>query len=1029
MRKLLIAYSCLTLLCLSSSAFAASFLTQPYLQNVKTSGITIMWELDASAAGTVEYGTSASYGQSLASTETSLSSGTYVHKTVLTSLSPGTTYHYRVLLDGAPATGDRLFTTAPAGTPDFSFGVWSDSQGHNHGAYPADPYEPTKSFLAHMAAQNPEIAVTVGDLAEDGSAYSDTRSYYLDRVAQYLGQTVPWFNAWGNHDRGQSAIIRDFADMPSKDRAGYDAGWGSYSFDYAGCHFVCIDYDVMSTDVLNWLESDLQSTANQNAKFTFLFIHVMPYCELWIDGSQFLRDNLVPLMETYGVDVCFSGHTHEYERGYTGGIHYCITGGGSWLDFGEPIIKDWPHMYIGGAQDLPGYDHGLVNEYVMVDITGNSWTATMHAFNFDGSYVGVLDTFSSSMPDTDSDGLLDEQETFLGTNPNKADTDDDGLEDAEEVSVHLTDPTDADSDDDGLDDGVEVNATNGYATDPDKADTDGDGFDDGEEIGESTDPLNSYDYPGTDWEGFFYDNFESYADDAEVQAAGWQIVDANSPIEDSTWTVTNPGGRVNPATADGTASGGQFMISDSDAQAGRNNTDTGMSHDLITPAFSTSGASTVWLHADVTAQLNNNGSAIFDVDVSTNGGASWTNLFRRVASGRGTLKAATTLLPDNTNADGFYGRLDLDLSAYAANQPSVRVRLRHFEPTWDWFIAVDNVAVDNLPPEGMAPAGAELVYEQDFSSGTLGDMQRLSYEGNTGTESWHTTDKGSRYSQGTVSQYGVNRLNHATGQTAPNFAMMDSDTDPDPAEDEYLRTPALDLSAYAEAYVEFDSETWLDSGDMEQDFLVMVSNDGGGSWSVQETLFDYEGGGLFDACEEPFFAVRRFKLPESALRANVALAWHYESSGNAGWWAIDDIRVAGVRDTDHDGLLDTEETVLGTDPEVADSDGDGLGDGEEVNIFQTDPTDTDTDHDGLSDYREIHWDGNGDYTAGADTDPLNRDSDGDGVSDGTESGAGTNPLDGAEVPPLPLLNWTGLLLLAGFISLAALAPLKRTKRA
>ena len=58
-------------------------------------------------------------------------------------------------------------------------------------------------------------------------------------------------------------------------------------------------------------------------------------------------------------------------------------------------------------------------------------------------------------------------------------------------------------------------------------------------------------------------------------------------------------------------------------------------------------------------------------------------------------------------------------------------------------------------------------------------------------------------------------------------------------------------------------------------------------------------------------------------------------------------------DTDEDGLTRSEEKELGTDPDQADSDGDGLSDGDEVNEHQTDPLQSDTDGDSYSDSEEI----------------------------------------------------------------------------
>ncbi len=81
-------------------------------------------------------------------------------------------------------------------------------------------------------------------------------------------------------------------------------------------------------------------------------------------------------------------------------------------------------------------------------------------------------------------------------------------------------------------------------------------------------------------------------------------------------------------------------------------------------------------------------------------------------------------------------------------------------------------------------------------------------------------------------------------------------------------------------------------------------------------------------------------------------------------------------DTDGDGLSDGDELQkYHTDPLKPDTDGDGLTDGDEVLRYHTDPLKVDTDGDGLSDRDEVKV-----YR----TDPLNPDSDGDGLSDGEE---------------------------------------------
>ena len=148
--------------------------------------------------------------------------------------------------------------------------------------------------------------------------------------------------------------------------------------------------------------------------------------------------------------------------------------------------------------------------------------------------------------------------------------------------------------------------------------------------------------------------------------------------------------------------------------------------------------------------------------------------------------------------------------------------------------------------------------------------------------------------------------------------------------------------------------------------------------------------------------------------------------------------VPGSGDSDGDGLSDAEEDTLGTDPDDADTDDDGLSDGAEVNTHETDPLDPDTDDGGVTDGAEVEngtdpLDGDDDLpgtatptatacptstraTEGTDpndpdtdddgltdgaevdthgTDPLDPDTDDGGVNDGAEVGNGTDPLDGA----------------------------------
>lgn len=152
---------------------------------------------------------------------------------------------------------------------------------------------------------------------------------------------------------------------------------------------------------------------------------------------------------------------------------------------------------------------------------------------------------------------------------------------------------------------------------------------------------------------------------------------------------------------------------------------------------------------------------------------------------------------------------------------------------------------------------------------------------------------------------------------------------------------------------------------------------------------------------------------------------------------IADTVVAVEGDLDGDNYADALEIEVGLDPNNPDGDGDGVADGDEVNIYGTNAFTWDSDGDGLSDGDELFntrtdplvWDAEGSQGAvaaetfvaeevapaavGGDsdsdrladvdeaavgTDPFTPDSDGDGYYDGDEANLGFDPLDPASMP-------------------------------
>jgi len=92
--------------------------------------------------------------------------------------------------------------------------------------------------------------------------------------------------------------------------------------------------------------------------------------------------------------------------------------------------------------------------------------------------------------------------------------------------------------------------------------------------------------------------------------------------------------------------------------------------------------------------------------------------------------------------------------------------------------------------------------------------------------------------------------------------------------------------------------------------------------------------------------------------------------------------ILGDADYDNDGLTNSKEKEIGTDPNIPDTDGDGLLDGEEYLTHHSDPLKQDTDDDGLDDFKEVME---------TKTDPTKADGDSDGLLDGQEIARKTDP--------------------------------------
>lgn len=195
------------------------------------------------------------------------------------------------------------------------------------------------------------------------------------------------------------------------------------------------------------------------------------------------------------------------------------------------------------------------------------------------------------------------------------------------------------------------------------------------------------------------------------------------------------------------------------------------------------------------------------------------------------------------------------------------------------------------------------------------------------------------------------------------------------------------------------------------------------------TVFDYDNGVLPESTWtiEPFGLVLGYnKLTFELILKDGTIIEESISFLDLTGESMDRVQV-DMGDSDDDGLNNYFESVLQTDANLADTDGDNLTDFDEFVLFGTDPLQADMDGNGITDDME-DYDGDGlntveekshntnivmpdsDYDGADDgieinqllSDPTKEDTDGDGLLDGQEYTMGLNPIvsdtDGDGIP-------------------------------
>lgn len=248
----------------------------------------------------------------------------YVHKASVENLSYGSTYHYRVGAEKVDLEDwiEGSFTVRSA--DDFvengvSFFQITDTQAGDLNSYMTHLMPTMKAAYKKF---NPDFILHTGDVTDNNwSGKANLLEFHWTHdILNETGNLPVLMASTGNHD-SQDEIFNKFYNYSLPDEAPTKTGI-YYSYDVGNVHIVNVDTNqsgfnqARGLDKLQveWIEADLKNT---KADFIVVQTHKGPYSygKHYDDREMpFIRDQLMPLLDEYDVDLFLNGHDHIYSR-------------------------------------------------------------------------------------------------------------------------------------------------------------------------------------------------------------------------------------------------------------------------------------------------------------------------------------------------------------------------------------------------------------------------------------------------------------------------------------------------------------------------------------------------------------------------------------------------------------------------------------------------------------------------------------------------------------------------------------------
>ncbi|WNJ17868.1 fibronectin type III domain-containing protein [Pontibacter sp. G13] len=347
----------------------AQFVVQPYLQHATPASIKVMWETAAAGTSIVQWGTTASLGNTATGTSATGNGNSRIHTVQLTGLSANTRYFYKAQT-GSDESAIKEFKTPPTKTSEQSFNLvaLSDMQSNNvrfETVITSGIIKYVNDSLNGDLPMDLGMVLIPGDLVTNGGTYSQWANDFFAPSHQLLAQ-VPLYPVIGNHDdygSGTANYLKYF-DLPTNGTSGYLEQW--YYYDYSNLRVIGLNStDPVSATQLAWLDQVLLDAGiDPTIDFVFAQLHHPHKSELWAQGESNFSTDVVGKLEQFSSNygkpsIHFFGHTHGYSRGQSRDHHHVMVnvgGGGGALDnWGEGnwIQNDYEEFSV--SQDEFGF--------------------------------------------------------------------------------------------------------------------------------------------------------------------------------------------------------------------------------------------------------------------------------------------------------------------------------------------------------------------------------------------------------------------------------------------------------------------------------------------------------------------------------------------------------------------------------------------------------------------------------------------------------------------------------------------------